>query len=126
MQGVDRSRRVGQQIRRELADILPTALDGEGLGMVSITRVNLSKDLRHARIFVTALASKVSSGNVIQALNANASSLRFELGKRAHLRRTPDLIFEYDESIEYGAKMSRLLDSLHLDQIDSDDDESER
>lgn len=54
MQGVDRSRRVGQQIRRELADILPTALDGEGLGMVSITRVNLSKDLRHARIFVTA------------------------------------------------------------------------
>jgi len=52
--------------------------------------------------------------------------LRFELGKRAHLRRTPDLIFEYDESIEYGAKMSRLLDSLHLDQIDSGDDESEK
>ncbi|MEK9785233.1 MAG: 30S ribosome-binding factor RbfA [Arenicellales bacterium] len=126
MQGVDRSRRVGQQIRRELADILPGALEGEGLGMVSITRVNLSKDLRHARIFVTALAPKVSSGNVIQALNANAAALRFELGRRAHLRRTPDLIFEYDESIEYGAKMSRLLDSLHLDQIDSDDDENEK
>ncbi len=118
MQGVDRSRRVGQQIRRELAEILPAALEGEGIGLISITSVSLSKDLRHARVFVTALASKRDSKDVIRVLNENASALRFELGQRAKLRRTPDLIFEYDESIEYGAKMSRLLDSLDLDEAD--------
>lgn len=118
MQGVDRSRRVGQQIRRELAGILPSVLEGQGTGLVSITSVTLSKDLRHARVFVTALASDLDPRNVIRVLNESASALRFELGQRAKLRRTPDLIFEYDESIEYGAKMSRLLDSLDLNEAD--------
>lgn len=119
MQGVDRSRRVAAEIRRELAKIIASEFDGEGLGLVSITAVSLSKDLRHARVFITALASKMAEHEIAPFLNEHASGLRYELSQRAGLRRTPDLIFEYDQSIEQGARMSQLLDTLKPDEPDA-------
>ena len=120
MQGVDRSRRVGQQIRKELAAIIASDYSGEGLGILSITAVRLSKDLRHARIFVTALGARDNDQWVVGFLKAHASELRYELSQRTNLRRTPDLAFEYDESIAYGAKMSRLLNQLQSDEGGAD------
>ena len=116
MQGVDRSRRVGQQIRKELAAIIASDYSGEGLGILSITAVKLSKDLRHARVFVTALGARDSDQWVIGFLKDHAPELRHELSQRTNLRRTPDLAFEYDESIAYGAKMSRLLNQIQSDE----------
>ena len=112
MQGVDRTRRIGQVLRRELAPIISRQLEASVVGLISITAVSVSKDLRHARVFVTALASKLSSAELTKALNAASGSLRWELGQQAGLRRTPELVFEYDESIERGAEMSKLLDGL--------------
>ncbi|RZO22420.1 MAG: 30S ribosome-binding factor RbfA [Candidatus Thioglobus sp.] len=120
MQGVDRSRRVGQQIRKELAAIIASDYSGEGLGILSITAVRLSKDLRHARIFVTALGARDNDQWVVGFLKAHASELRHELSQRTNLRRTPDLAFEYDESIAYGAKMSRLLNQIQSDEGGAD------
>ena len=120
MQGVDRSRRVGQQIRKELAAIIASDYSGEGLGILSITAVKLSKDLRHARVFVTALGARDSDQWVIGFLKAHAPELRHELSQRTNLRRTPDLAFEYDESIAYGAKMSRLLNQIQSDKGGAD------
>ena len=116
MQGVDRSRRVGQQIRKELAAIIASDYAGEGLGILSITAVRVSKDLRHARIFVTALGARDNDQWVIGFLKAHAAELRYELSQRTNLRRTPDLAFEYDESIAYCAKMSRLLNQIQSDE----------
>jgi len=112
MQGVDRTRRIGQVLRRELAPIISRQLEASVVGLISITAVSVSKDLRHARVFVTALASKLSSVEITKELNAVSGSLRWELGQQAGLRRTPELVFEYDESIERGAEMSKLLDGL--------------
>lgn len=112
MQGVDRTRRIGQVLRRELAPIISRQLETSVVGLISITAVSVSKDLRHARVFVTALASKLSSVELTKELNAVSGSLRWELGQQAGLRRTPELVFEYDESIERGAEMSKLLDGL--------------
>ena len=112
MQGVDRTRRIGQVLRRELAPIISRQLEASVVGLISITAVSVSKDLRHARVFVTALASKLSSAELTRELNAVSGSLRWELGQQAGLRRTPELVFEYDESIERGAEMSKLLDGL--------------
>ena len=112
MQGVDRTRRIGQVLRRELAPIISRQLEASVVGLISITAVSVSKDLRHARVFVTALASKLSSAELTKELNAVSGSLRWELGQQAGLRRTPELVFEYDESIERGAEMSKLLDGL--------------
>ncbi|MDC3279482.1 MAG: 30S ribosome-binding factor RbfA [Pseudomonadota bacterium] len=120
MQGVDRSRRVGQQIRKELAAIIASDYSGEGLGILSITAVKLSKDLRHARVFVTALGARDNDQWVIGFLKAHAPELRHELSQRTNLRRTPDLAFEYDESIAYGAKMSRLLNQIQSDEGGAD------
>ena len=112
MQGVDRTRRIGQVLRRELAPIISRQLEASVVGLISITAVSVSKDLRHARVFVTALASKLPSVELTKELNAVSGSLRWELSQQAGLRRTPELVFEYDESIERGAEMSKLLDGL--------------
>ena len=105
MQGVDRTRRIGQVLRRELAPIISRKMQSSVVGLISITAVSVSKDLRHARVFITSLASKLSSAELTKELNAVSASLRWALSQQAGLRRTPDLVFEYDESIERGAEM---------------------
>ena len=122
MQGVDRTRRIGRVLRKELAAIIPRELDTAALGLVSITAVTVSKDMRHARVYVTALGAKVSQTEVEDYLNAQSGTLRRALGQRAELRRTPDLIFEYDASIERGAEMSKLIDDIQEPQDKSGGD----
>jgi ribosome-binding factor A len=119
MQGVDRTRRIGQLLRKELAVIIAKEVDSGALGLVSITAVSVSKDLRHARVYVTALAAKVSQAEVADQLNAQAATLRWALGQRAELRRTPELVFEYDASIERGTEMSKLLDDIEIPEGES-------
>ena len=119
MQGVDRTRRIGQVLRKELAVIIAKEVDSGALGLVSITAVSVSKDLRHARVYVTALAAKVSQAEVADQLNAQAATLRWALGQRAELRRTPELVFEYDASIERGTEMSKLLDDIEIPEGES-------
>ncbi len=120
MQGVDRTRRIGQVLRKELAEIISREMETNTVGLISITAVSVSKDLRHARVFVTSLAPKLPNAEITKELNAVSSSLRWALGQRAGLRRTPELVFEYDDSIERGAEMSKLLDDLSY----SDDHEN--
>ena len=120
MQGVDRTRRIGQVLRKELAEIISREMEPNTVGLISITAVSVSKDLRHARVFVTSLAPKLSNSEITKELNAVSSSLRWALGQRAGLRRTPELVFEYDDSIERGAEMSKLLDDISY----SDDHEN--
>tara|TARA_B100001123_G_C15114555_1_gene948850 strand:- start:645 stop:1013 length:369 start_codon:yes stop_codon:yes gene_type:complete len=120
MQGVDRTRRIGQVLRKELAEIISREMESNTVGLISITGVSVSKDLRHARVFVTSLVPKLSNTEITKELNAVSSSLRWALGQRAGLRRTPELVFEYDDSIERGAEMSKLLDDISY----SDDHEN--
>ena len=122
MQGVDRTRRIGRVLRKELAAIIPREVDTSALGLVSITAVTVSKDMRHARVYVTALGAKVSQTEVVADLNAQSGTLRWALGQRAELRRTPELIFEYDASIERGAEMSKLIDDIQEPQDKSGGD----
>ena len=120
MQGVDRTRRIGQVLRKELAQIISREMESNTVGLISITSVSVSKDLRHARVFVTSLAAKLPKTEITEELNAVSNSLRWALGQRAGLRRTPELVFEYDDSIERGAEMSKLLDDISY----SDDHEN--
>ena len=120
MQGVDRTRRIGQVLRKELAEIISREMEPNTVGLISITSVSVSKDLRHARVFVTSLGPKLPNAEITKELNAVSSSLRWALGQRAGLRRTPELVFEYDDSIERGAEMSKLLDDISY----SDDHEN--
>jgi len=120
MQGVDRTRRVGNLLRRELAVIIPREVQDSALGLISITAVSVSKDLRHARVYVTSLAPKVDQSEIVAHLNAHSPTLRWALGQQAQLRRTPELVFEYDTSIERGAEMSKLLEDIEIPRDESD------
>jgi ribosome-binding factor A len=107
-----RTRRVGEQIRRELAELLRTELGNDPrLAMVSMTLVEVSRDLAHAKVFITLLGDPAQRAAVLASLNQAAPFLRRELGRRMRIRTVPQLVFVYDETVERGAQLSSLIDA---------------
>ena len=117
-----RSRRIAEQIQRELSDIIRLELKDPRVGMITITDVEVTSDHEHAKIFFTRLgdfanASKATSAanaadnaTVTQALEHASGFLRSELAHRMRLRIVPQLHFEYDVSVERGVRLSNLID----------------
>ncbi len=105
-----RSRRIAEQIQRELSEIIRLELKDPRVGMVTITDVEVTPDYEHAKIFFTRLGDAVDNPNVVRALERAAGFLRSELAQRMRLRIVPQLHFEYDESIERGVRLSKLID----------------
>lgn len=112
MKEFSRAQRVSVLIQRELADIIQRELNSTKIGIVTISTVKLSPDLKWAQIYVTCLGSQFDDNAVIQYLNEHAKLLRHHLAQRLTIRTTPQLQFSYDESIEYGIRLSRLIDSV--------------
>ncbi|CDH47626.1 MAG: 30S ribosome-binding factor RbfA [Candidatus Competibacteraceae bacterium] len=106
-----RIRRIGEQIRRELADLIRTELHDPRLTLVSMTSIEVSRDLAHARIYVTVVCDPDDRAGLVAELNRAASLLRRELGRRMHIRTVPKLEFRYDEVVEHGARLSALIDA---------------
>ena len=107
-----RAQKVGDQIQRELAEIIQRELRDPRVGMITLTAVDVSPDCAHATIFFTCL----DAGHVEEAgtgLRRAAGFLRSQLGRRIKLYTTPELHFKYDESIERGARLSQLIDSAN-------------
>ena len=111
-QETERTRRVGELIRRELADVLLKESDDKALRMVSLTHVSLSRDLRQATVFVTSLA-KDDASEEVDKLNAMRGFLRKQLSTRVYLKRLPDLKFASDDSVSRGIHLSRLIESVN-------------
>ncbi len=110
-----RAERVADQIRMEVADILARKIKDPRIGFITVTDVDLSPDLRVARVYVTSLHEGGPKGFALEGL-ANASGfVRGELGRRLELRYTPELIFCQDGSRQQGNRIDQLLDSLHRD-----------
>ena len=105
-----RSRRVEEQVKRLLAELIRREVKDPRLGPVTVTAVEISKDLGHARVFVTPFAGLGDPAHVVETLQHAAGYLRHELRKAMSLRVTPELDFRLDESIERGARLSRLID----------------
>lgn len=108
---VPRTLRVGEQLRRELADLMRSELRDPRLALISMTSVEVSRNLRYARIFVTLVGDTAQRQELVEELNRAAPLLRRELGKRLHLRTIPQLDFRYDEVTEQGARLSALIDA---------------
>lgn len=102
--------RVNEEIQRELAALIPTVKDPRvaGAGMVSVTAVDTTPDLKYAKIYVSAL-DKDSSAQLLKGLKSAAGYLRRELGRTLNLRNTPELSFVRDDSIDKGAHILDLL-----------------
>jgi ribosome-binding factor A len=108
-----RSRRVADEIQRELAEIIRLELKDPRIGLITITGVEVTNDLEHAKIFVTSLTTQpAETGHeeVLRALRRAAGFLRSQLAHRMKLRMVPQLTFAYDESVERGMHLSQLID----------------
>ena len=107
--GFQRSDRVAEQVRRDLADLIQNELKDPRVGMISLTAVELTPDYAHAKVFFTTLNSEHLE-EVERGLKRSAGFLRRELGRRIHIHTLPELHFIYDNSLERGASMSLLID----------------
>ena len=120
MQGVERTRRVAELIRRALADIIRDQLPDHGLGLLSITATEVTRDLSRATVFISLLGEEEDQERVTKTLNEESSVLRYELSRTLNLRHTPEIKFRYDVSIERGARLSRLIDDSSISSTHTD------
>ena len=110
--GFQRSDRVAEQVRRDLADLIRSELKDPRVGMISLTAVELTPDYAHAKVLFATLNSEHLE-EVQVGLRRASGFLRRELGKRLHIHTLPELHFVYDNSIEHGANMSLLIDQAN-------------
>lgn len=103
-----RSDRVAEQVRRDLAELIQGELKDPRVGMISLTEVELTPDYAHAKVFFTTLDSEHLE-EIQSGLHRAAGFLRRELGKRIHIHTLPELHFIYDSSIERGASLTQLI-----------------
>lgn len=108
---VPRSERIREDFKREISDILRKMKDPR-IGFVSVTDVELSRDLRHAKVFVSIFGDVAEKENTLAALLHAQGFIRSELGRRIRLRHTPEIAFRLDDSIERGDRINRLLRSV--------------
>lgn len=107
--GFSRKDRVAEQVRRELAELIRTQLKDPRVGMISITDVEVTADYAHAKVFFSTLAGSEKLQEVMTGLQKASGFLRRELGKRISIHMTPQLHFVFDQSLERGADLSKLI-----------------
>jgi ribosome-binding factor A len=107
-------RRVNEAVREVLSEAVFDLKDPR-IGFVTLTGVETSPDLRHATVFVSVLGTEAKRRATLKGLTAAHSVLQGRLGRELKLKRTPQLTFEYDPSVERGVRMSQLIDELAPD-----------
>ena len=108
----NRMQKVDEEIKREISVIIDQDLKNPNItGLISVTKVKTSPDLKVAKVYISILNSK-SKKNTLQGLKNASGFIRTELSKRIVLRYTPEIIFEIDESIEYGARIDNILKNI--------------
>lgn len=102
--------RVAEDILRELSDIIRNLKDPRVSGIVSIVKVTVSPDLSYAKIYVSAVGTDPQEA--VKGLSSASGYARRELSRRLHIRKTPELKFVYDDSIEHSAKIAQILNDI--------------
>ncbi|MCD8037428.1 MAG: 30S ribosome-binding factor RbfA [Clostridiales bacterium] len=109
----NRMTRVNDEITKELANIIRAELKDPRIGvMTSVLRVETTQDLKYCKIFISVLGNDEEKANVMKGLKSASGYIRHLLAERINLRITPELIFKLDDSVEYGIKMSKLIEQI--------------
>ena len=119
-QEFSRTQRVGGQIQRELAQIIQQELRDPRLGLITLSAVEMSKDMSHAKVFITVMNPEQDVDETLKLLKKASGFLRRALGKRMMLRVIPELHFAYDSSLDEGMRVSALLDTVAAERKDSE------
>jgi len=107
-----RRQRVAEGLRAELMDLIQNDLRDPRLQLVTVTEVDVDRELRHADVFVSALAEEQERLQIMKALTGATGFLRRELARRIHLRVVPELVFRWDPSLERGERIAQIIDRL--------------
>jgi len=105
-------RRVSELVKMHLAMLIERRLNDPRIAGVTVTDVEVTSDTRHAKVFYSLIGDEEARKQAAHGLDSAAGWLRHELGIHLHTRHTPELVFEYDPSLEEGARISDLLDAL--------------
>ena len=105
-----RMRRVDEAVREVLSDAISTDLKDPRVGFVTVTAVKTSRDLRHARVYVSVLGDEETRNESLAGLRSAHGFLQAAISRQLHLKHTPTLTFEYDETVARAARLTELLD----------------
>lgn len=106
-----RMRRVNEAIRAVVSETIPTLKDPR-IGFVTVTGVETTSDLAHATVWLSVLGGTKQRAATLKALDGARGVLQGRVNSELHLRRTPQLVFAYDQSVEHGVRMTKLIDEL--------------
>ena len=123
MESFKRTDRIGELIREEISYILREDVKDPRLGMLSVTKVKVTPDLRHAHIYISPF-KKEEVDDILNCLKKARGFIQKKLGSRIQLRYTPVIDFHIDDSIKYGAHILEILEKLKKDQGDNNDEPS--
>ena len=112
--------RINEEIQREMSSLIRTVKDPRVTGLISVTAVDTTPDLKFCKLYISVL-DKSDVAQVLKGLKSASGYLRRELGAKLKLRYTPELVWELDDSITYGAKMLKLINSLEVGSDDADE-----
>ena len=119
-----RIERLNEQLKREVTDVLLNEVRDPRVGRVTITEVRATPDLYHARVFITSLGTEEERAQAMDGLQAASAYIRGELGRRLHVRRVPELAFEWDQTLDHAQRIEQLLREVRSSQPEAGDDES--
>ncbi|MFC7363790.1 MULTISPECIES: 30S ribosome-binding factor RbfA [Bhargavaea] len=104
-----RANRVAEQMKKEMGDIIGRKLKDPRIGFVTVTDVEVTGDLQQATVFISVLGDDRQKEDTLKGLTKAKGFIRSEIGNRIRLRKTPELLFEFDESVDYGNRIESLL-----------------
>ncbi|MBE6955411.1 MAG: 30S ribosome-binding factor RbfA [Ruminococcaceae bacterium] len=116
--------RINEEIQKELANLIPNLKDPRVQGLISVTGVDTTPDLRYAKVYISVL-DKSTGKEVIKGLKSAGGYLRREIGRSLQLRYTPELVFEEDTAMERGARIFDILSTLDIPEDDGNDESAE-
>ena len=111
-----RVQKVGETIQKEISALLLRGLKDPRIGFVTITGVEMTPDLHLARVYYSVIGDEAARRSSAAGLKSSIPFIRSQLGKHLHMKYVPDLLFQYDTSIEYGNRIESLLRDLHTDE----------
>jgi ribosome-binding factor A len=108
-----RANRIAEQMKKEMGDIISMKIKDPRVGFVTVTDVEVTGDLQQATIYISVLGSEKEKQDSLLGLTKAKGFIRSEIGKRIRLRKTPELIFEFDEALAYGNRIETILRDLN-------------
>lgn len=120
-----RQEQIQQLLVEEISDMLRRDLKDPRLGFITVTGAQISRDLRHAKVFVSVLGDEAAQSESLAALTRASGRIRGEFGRRARLRVAPEIIFRLDEAIEQGARIFTLLKQIEAESQTNESGSSE-